>query len=149
VRAVLDTNVLVSTTLIRGGKEDRILRAWQHGAFELVLSPQVLDEMGRALSYEKLRKARWMTGEEVAALIRSLAQQAVLVPGRLRVKVSRDPDDDKFLEAAIEGRAQHVVTGDKDLLGLKAYRGVRIVTPDAFLTILQTSGPMDRGHQRA
>jgi predicted nucleic acid-binding protein len=47
--AVLDTNVLISATLIRDGTEDRILLAWQHDAFELVLSPQILDEMGRRL----------------------------------------------------------------------------------------------------
>jgi putative PIN family toxin of toxin-antitoxin system len=138
MRAVLDTNVVISAVLIRGGKEDQVLRAWQRGVFELVLSPQILDEMGRALFYEKLRKARWMTEEEVVALVRSLAQESVLVPGRVRVAVSRDPDDDKFLEAAIEARAQYVVTGDKDLLVVKAHRGVRIVTPAAFLTTLRT-----------
>jgi hypothetical protein len=136
--AVLDTNVLISATLIRDGTEDRILRAWQRDAFELVLSPQILDEVGRALFYEKLRKARWMTEEEVVALVTSLAREAVLVPGRVRVKVSRHPDDDKFLEAAIEGHAQCVVTSDKDLLGLKAYRDIRIVRPAAFLSILRT-----------
>jgi len=141
MRVVLDTNVLVSATLIRGGKEDRILRAWQRDAFELVLSPQILDEMGRALFYEKLRKARWMTEEEVAALVRSVAREAILVPGRVRIEASRDPDDDKFLEAAIEGRAQYLVTGDKDLLKLKTHRGVRIVTPAAFLTILLPREP--------
>jgi hypothetical protein len=149
MRVVLDTNVLVSATLIRGGKEDRILRAWQRDAFELVLSPQILDEMGRALFYEKLRKARWMTEEEVAALVRSVAREAILVPGRVRIEASRDPDDDKFLEAAIEGRAQYLVTGDKDLLKLKTHRGVRIVTPAAFLTILLPREPEDRSHQTA
>ena len=138
MRAVLDTNVLISATLIHDGTEDRILRAWQRDAFDLVLSPQILDEMGRALFYEKLRKARWMTEEEVAALVRSLAREAVLVAGRVRVKVSRDPDDNKFLEAAIEGQAQYVVTGDKDLLGLKAYGDIRIVRPAAFLPMLRT-----------
>jgi putative PIN family toxin of toxin-antitoxin system len=138
MRAVLDTSVVISAMLIRGGKEDQILRAWQRGAFELVISPQILDEMGRALFYEKLREARWMTEEEVVALVRSLAQESVLVPGRVRVAVSRDPDDDKFLQAAIEARAQYVVTGDKDLLVVKAYRGVRIVTPAFFLTTLRT-----------
>jgi putative PIN family toxin of toxin-antitoxin system len=54
MKAVLDTNVIISATLIRGGNEDHIIRAWQRGAFELVLSPQILEEMGRALFYEKL-----------------------------------------------------------------------------------------------
>ena len=147
MRAVLDTNVVVSATLIRGGKEDRILRAWQREVFELVLSPQILDEMGRVLFYEKLRTARWMAEEEVEALVRSLAREAVLVPGRILVKVSRDPGDDKFVEAAIEGQAQYVVTGDKDLLELKRYRAVRIVTPAVFLTIPRTREGVDRGHQ--
>ncbi|MGH2360369.1 MAG: PIN domain-containing protein [bacterium] len=49
MRAILDTNVIISATLIRGGNEDRILHAWQRGAFELVLSPQILEEIGRAL----------------------------------------------------------------------------------------------------
>ena len=68
MRAVLDTNVIISATLIRGGNEDHIIRAWQRGAFELVLSPQILEEMGRALFYEKLRRFRWMTEEEIALL---------------------------------------------------------------------------------
>jgi putative PIN family toxin of toxin-antitoxin system len=137
MRAVLDTNVVISATLIRDGSEDRILRAWQRGAFDVVLSPPILDEMGRALSYERFRKARWMTEEEVVALLQSLAQESLLVPGRVRVQVSRDPEDNKFLEAAIEARAQYVVTGDKDLLDVKAYRHVRIVRPTAFLKILR------------
>lgn len=140
MRAVLDTNVIVSATLIQGGNEDRILRAWVDGAFELVLSPQILDEMGRVLSYPKLKKARWMTGEETVALLRSLALESVLVPGRVTVEVSRDPEDNKFLEAAIEARARYVVTGDRDLLDVKAYRGVQIVTPAAFLKVLRGPG---------
>ena len=137
MRAVLDTNVVISATLIRGGIEDRILRAWQRGVFELVLSPQILDELGRALSYEKLRKFQWMTEREIIALLQTLAQESILVSGRVTVKASRDPEDDKFLAAAIEGEAQYVVSGDRDLLDMKAYRGIRIVRPTAFLKILQ------------
>lgn len=136
MRAVLDTNLVISATLIQGGNEDRILRAWQRGVFELVLSPQILDELGRALFYEKLRKARWMSETEVVSLLRSLAQESLLVPGQVRVTVSRDPEDNKFLEAAIEGRAQYVVTGDKDLLDVRAYRDVQIITPATFLKIV-------------
>ncbi|MDP3768733.1 MAG: PIN domain-containing protein, partial [Dehalococcoidia bacterium] len=65
MRAVLDTNVLISATLIQWGNEDRILRAWRSGAFDLVLSPPILEEMGRVLFYPRLRQARWMTDEEV------------------------------------------------------------------------------------
>jgi len=137
MRAVLDTNVVISATLIRGGNEDKVLRAWQRGAFELVLSPQILDEMARALFYERIRKFRWMSEDEVLTLLQSLAGESVLAPGKASVKASRDPEDDKFLAAAVEAQADYVVSGDKDLLDLKAYKGARIVTPAQFLTILR------------
>ena len=137
MRVVLDTNVIISATLIRGGQEDQIVRAWQRGVFELVLSPPILEEMGRALFYDKLRKLRWMTVEEVAELLQALAQGSVVVSGRSKVKASRDPDDDKFLAAAIEAEARFVVTGDRDLLALRRYRNVRIITPARFLRIIR------------
>ena len=137
MRAVLDTNVVISATLIRGGNEDRILRTWQRGAFELVLSPQILEEMARALFYEGLRKFRWMSEEEVLALLESLTRGSFLVSGKVRVQASRDPEDDKFVAAAVEGRAEYVVSGDNDLLTLKTYKGIRIITPAQFLRILR------------
>jgi hypothetical protein len=73
MRVVLDTNVIISATLIRGGNEDQILRAWQRGAFDLVLSPPILEEIGRALFYEKLRKFRWMTEGQISDLLHALA----------------------------------------------------------------------------
>ena len=136
MRVVLDTNVFISATLIRGGQEDQIVRAWQRGVFELVLSPPILEEMGRALFYDKLRKFRWMTVEEVAELLQALAQGSVVVSGRSKVTASHDPDDDKFLAAAIEAEARFVVTGDRDLLDLRRYRNVRIITPARFRRII-------------
>jgi putative PIN family toxin of toxin-antitoxin system len=137
MRVVLDTNVLISATLIRDGNEDRILRAWLRGAFEVVASPQMLQELGRALFYEKLRRLRWMSEPEVVSLLRLFAQEAVMVAGEISASACRDPDDNKFLAAAAEGGAQYVVSGDKALLEVKRYRGAQIVTPAAFLRILR------------
>ena len=136
MRAVLDTNVLVSATLVRGGNEDRILRAWRRAAFELVLSQEVLAELGRALLYEKLRRYRWMSEQEVIRLLELLASESLLVPGKLVVTASRDPEDDKLLAAALEGKARYVVSGDRDLLELKMYRTVHIIRPAAFVKLL-------------
>jgi len=72
-------------------------------------------------------------------MLESFAGDSVLVPGKLAVKASRDPDDDKFLAAAIEAKARYIVTGDKDLLDVKSYRRVRMIRPRAFLKILQES----------
>lgn len=141
MRAVLDTNVVVSATLIRGGNEDQILQGWRQGAFELVLSPPVIDEMASALVYERLQRRQWMTRAEIVALLQAFAEESILVPGRVTVKASRDPEDDKFLAAAIEGRAQYVVSGDRDLLDLTVYQGIKIVRPAAFLRVLRTAKP--------
>ena len=132
MRVVLDTNVLVSATLIAGGQEARILRAWRAGAFDLVVSPAILEEIGRVLTEARLRRRRWMADDEVVALLEGLAQEGVVVSGRVPVQVSRDPADDKFLAAAVEGRADYVVTGDRDLLDLETYRGVRMIRPGPF-----------------
>jgi putative PIN family toxin of toxin-antitoxin system len=137
MRAVVDTNVIVSATLIRNGNEDRVLRAWQRGAFDLALSPQILEEMGRALFYERIRERSWMTDADVVELLEALAGASVLVPGRRRVRASRDPDDDKFLAAALEARAGFVVSGDRDLLAVKRFRSVRTVSPATFLKVLR------------
>jgi putative PIN family toxin of toxin-antitoxin system len=136
MRAVLDTNVVVSAVLIRVGNERHILDAWRHGAFDLVLSPQLLEELGRVLSYPRIRDTRWMTEAEVVELLQILAEESIFVPGQLMVTASRDPTDDKFIVAALEADADYLVTGDKDLLTLGAYRDVKIVTPGAFRGIL-------------
>jgi putative PIN family toxin of toxin-antitoxin system len=137
MRAVLDTNVIVSASLIRNGNEDRVLRAWLRGAFDLVLSPEILEEMGRALFYERIRERRWMPDPDVVEFLEALAAASVLVPGRRRVRASRDPDDDKFLAAALEARASFVVSGDRDLLAIRRFRSVRIVSPATFLRVLR------------
>ncbi len=137
MRVVLDTNVLISATLIRGGNEDRILRAWRRKAFELVLSPAILEEVARAFSYDRLRRTRWMTEEETLELLQALGEESVLVSGRPAVKVSRDPEDDKFVAAAVEAGAEYVVTGDRDLLDVETHRAVRLIRPATFLEILR------------
>ena len=137
MRVVLDTNVLVSAVLIRGGNEDRILRAWQAGSFDLVVSPSILVELARILSYEKIRRAGWMTERELQLLLEALAAQGLVVHGSAAIKASRDRDDDKFLAAAIEAGAEYVVSGDRDLLALESYRDVQIVRPARFLAVLR------------
>ena len=137
MRVVLDTNVVISATLIRGANEDHILRAWRRGRFDVVLSPPILEELGRTLFYEKLQKLRWMSEGDVIALLHALARGSEIVSGRTVVRASRDPDDDKFLAAAVECEAGYLVTGDHDLLDLDPYGDVRILTSAAFLAILR------------
>jgi putative PIN family toxin of toxin-antitoxin system len=142
VRVVLDTSVVVSAVLIRQGNERRILDAWRRGAFDLVISPPLLEELGRVLSYPRIRNARWMTDAEVVELLGILAEDSVVVEGRLDVRASRDRGDDVFLATAVDGDADYLVSGDRDLLTLGSYRSVMIVRPAAFLALLGS------GHSR-
>lgn len=105
-------------------------------AFEIVLSPAIVDEVSQALAYPKLR--RLIRGIAVPALwFEDIVLLADLVTDvRLPSGVCADSDDDKYLAAAIEGRATFVVTGDRQLLALIEHDGVRMITPRGFLDLL-------------
>jgi putative PIN family toxin of toxin-antitoxin system len=136
IAAVLDTNVIASAVLIRGRIEDRVLRAWFAGQYRLVLSVPILEEVRRVLEYPRIRSRRWMSDEETVHLLERLAESSVLVEGKQRLRICRDPADDKFVVAAVEGKADYIVTGDTDLLDLGKYQDIEIVTPRQFLQAL-------------
>lgn len=81
-----------------------------------------------------------MTRAEVDTLLQNLRNAAVLAPGRERVQViSADPDDDLVVSAALETQAHYIITGDRHLLDLGHYHGIEIITPRAFVHLLQKS----------
>ena len=137
-RVVLDANVFVSAAIHPHGPPGRIIeQLLRTDAFTLVLSEAIVDEVMRALAYPKVRRyvrpgldpGLWM---EDLVVLADFVLDPVQVPG-----VSKDPDDDKCLAAAIAGRASLVVTGDPHVLTVGEYEGVRIVTPRAFLNLLR------------
>jgi putative PIN family toxin of toxin-antitoxin system len=113
-----------------------IERFIRDAAFEIVLSPAIVEETLRALTYAKVRK--YVRGTVDPRLwFEDLVLLAEFVAGDYEMSTaSVDPDDDKYLAAALEGRATLVVTGDPDLLVLEEHQGVRIVNPRAFLGLL-------------
>ncbi len=136
IRAVLDANVLVSG-IVGEGVPRSILRAWRSGHFHLLASKATLDEIGRVLRYPKIaRRHRW-SEPEILAFMESLEALAIPTPGKLRLKVvAADPSDNRYLECAIEGEADCLVTGDRHLLDLGAYREVEILSPRVFAELL-------------
>jgi putative PIN family toxin of toxin-antitoxin system len=136
VRAVLDPNVLISALLSSGGAPAKVLRHWLAGAFELVVSPQLLAELERALAYPKLR--RHVTAEEAAELtelLRRAANNESDPPSA--VALSPDPGDDYLIALAAAARAM-LVSGDRDLLGLAPTLPVE--SPAAFLARFERGG---------
>jgi putative PIN family toxin of toxin-antitoxin system len=137
IRAVLDANVYVSAAVRPEGPPGRIIdRFVRAEAFEIVMSQAIIDEVLRALTYPKVRKYI-RPGLDAELWFEDIVVLSHLVAGERQLAgASRDPDDDKYLAAAIEGRAGFVVAGDSDLLDLKEYDGIRIVTPRVFLDLL-------------
>ena len=136
VRAVVDTNIFVSGFIHQEGLPGQILVAWRAVRFELITSAEINEEILEVLNRPRIRE-RYHIGDRIIDIGAILYTHATLVEPKLRVKVSRDPDDNKFLEAALQGRASYIVTGDKkDLLIMKEFKGIRIITPAQFIKII-------------
>jgi len=136
-RAVLDANVYVSAAVHADGPPGQIVeRFLRRAAFEIALSPAIVEEVLRALTYPRVRKL--IRGEIRPELwFEDIVMLAELVAGELTLPaLCDDPDDDKYIAAAIEGNAAFVVTGDRQLLALAEHEGVHIVTPRVFLDLL-------------
>ncbi len=131
-RVLLDTNVLVSAMLF-GGKPRRCLEAVVAERVVLVSSVHIFQELADVLSRPRLRA----DADDVAAFIDELTRLADILPVTgSEHGACRDADDEPVLLAAILGKADVIVTGDRDLLGL-ADPPVRIVTVDAFVSIIE------------
>jgi putative PIN family toxin of toxin-antitoxin system len=138
IRVVLDANVFVGAVLSPGGFPADILRAWRDERFHLVMSPAILEEIERVLRYPKIRRRHRWQAEHLRLFIEDLARLAILTPGELELNViAEDPSDNRYLECAIEGDADCLVSGDQHLLRLGAYQKIAILAPRAFLDILE------------
>ncbi|MGH2853527.1 MAG: putative toxin-antitoxin system toxin component, PIN family [Solirubrobacteraceae bacterium] len=126
-RAVLDTNVIVSG-LGWGGSSAAILDAVSDGQLVLVMSEPLIDELRRVLAYPKLAKVI-DGGAQLADLV--AASSVVVAPTRT-LAVVRDESDNRVLEAAVEGAADYIVSGDADLLVLGSFNDVPIMAPAEF-----------------
>jgi uncharacterized protein len=136
-RVVLDTNVIVSGLGWRGAPA-AILDAVGDGRLVLVTSAPLLAELRRVLEYPKLAKVI-KGGAQLADLV--AASGVVVAPGRVLTVVSDDDDDNRVLEAAIEGSADYIVSGDADLLDLGSFEGIPIITPGEFAATVLGGAP--------
>lgn len=136
LRVVLDANVYVSALIRPQGPPGQIIKGLLENAFEIVLSPAIVEETVRAFEYPKVRKYIH-AGVDAELWFEDVILLAQFVAGSPELEgVSVDADDDKYFAAAIEGSATLIVSGDPDLLTVKEFQGVRIVTPRAFLDLL-------------
>jgi putative PIN family toxin of toxin-antitoxin system len=131
IKAVLDTNVVVSAHLSPEGPTALILDLAFSRFFRCVVSSDLLDEYEGVL----WRRRFGLDPADVARCIRILRKRAILVTPRKKLSVTSDPDDDKVLECALEGKADYVVTGNTRHFPAQ-FRGIRIIPSRQFLIIL-------------
>lgn len=136
-RIVLDCNIFVSALLVPGSGPAQILDLAKGKKIEVLVSPPILSEIGRVMRYPKLQKRHHLSSQQLDDLMADYAGFATLTPGKRRVKaILEDPSDNIYLDCALEGGADFIVSGDKHLLGLGTFRGISLVNPAAFLEIV-------------
>jgi putative PIN family toxin of toxin-antitoxin system len=131
-RVVVDTGVLVSRLLVPHSTPARAVRRTIDECL-LLVSPATLDELADVLARSEFDS--YVSIAERQEFLRLLPRVVEVVEILRPIRACRDPKDDKFLELAVNGAAETIVTGDRDLLVLDPFRGVRIMTPADFLAV--------------
>lgn len=129
MKVILDTNVFISGIFF-SGPPYRILQAWRDGLIKLALTGKILEEYRRVA--EQLH--RQFPAINLQRIFELLIINAEIVPDQhLPVTICADPDDDKFIACALTARCKVIVSGDKHLLNIPTYRGIKVVTPRYFV----------------
>ncbi len=132
-RVVLDTNVLISAALTQTGTPRRVVDLVRARNGVVLFSDETFAELCRRILGSKFDP--YVSRESRAALVALLGAVAEWVPIAGAALGCRDPADDKVLETALMGRADHLVTGDGDLLAMSPFHGIPIITPARFLAL--------------
>jgi putative PIN family toxin of toxin-antitoxin system len=133
LKAVIDTTVWISGVFWHG-LPNEILELWKAGDFEIIVSEAILEEIERKL-HEKAVEFEMET-EVVSEWLDLITIEAIFVQPQEKIQACRDPEDDLFLEAAVEGRADFIVSGDKDLTDMGEFREIKLVKPRQFYDFL-------------
>ncbi len=134
MRVVLDPNVLVSAAISPTGPPRQIITAWVDERFELIASPELLDELTDVLARPKLQ--RYITPVVASEFVAGLAADAVMVPDAPPLPgISPDPDDDYLVALARSASADYLVSGDPHLLGLTD-PDPTVLSPRQFVDLL-------------
>ncbi len=130
LRVIFDTNLFVSSLLVKNGLPAQAMGVWRSRRFLLVTTPSIMAEIDATLKYPRIRRKYYLTDEDVNGLLELMRTDALIVPGNADVAgiVADDPDDEIVLAGAIDGEVDLIVSGDRHLLSLKSFRNIPIIT---------------------
>ena len=132
MNVVLDTNIFVSGIHWETTSR-KILRAWLSDKFILISSWPIIDEICSTLKDFRIH----LEEKEFSVWESLLLENSLIVEPHENLGIVKDdPEDNKFIEAAVAGNAQYIISQDKHLLKLKEFRGIRIIRPDEFFKLL-------------
>lgn len=133
----MDTNTLISGTFWIVAPT-KIIQLVEERKIELITSKEILEEYNKVMNYEEI-KEKVKNHHERSQAVQKLAQISTLVDPKKKIDIIKeDPDDNKFIEAAVEGKAQFIISYNKHLLKIKEYQEIKIILPEEFLRIIKT-----------
>jgi len=137
IRVVVDANVFVSAALKPHSKPAQIIDLVKKPKIALVLSQAILEELKKVFRYPKIKKELRLSVSEIDETLAKIAAGAVLTPGNIKIKaIKDDPEDNRYVECAVEGQADYIISGDHHLTQLKFFQGIIIIDPAAFLELI-------------
>lgn len=128
LRVVIDTNVLISSVF--GGNPRKVIDLWKNGKLLLIVSDEIVDEYLEVLKRFEFSNDIYV---EFIDLLSNIDTTQRISPLKRFKVIKEDPDDDKFLECAVEGGISYIISGDKHLMKLVEFQGVEILSPAKFL----------------
>lgn len=135
LKAVIDTNVIISAVIGKSATSVNIYNSFVDNLFSPVFSPTLQKEIFNVIKRPHIRK--YFQPKEIKKFKELLKVDTILVTPTEKIKVCRDIKDNIILETALEAKADFIVSGDKDLLVLKSFRGIPIITPREFFACLK------------
>jgi putative PIN family toxin of toxin-antitoxin system len=145
MRVVLDTNIMVRALIMPHGSVGPVILHFRQGQYTLLYAWSLLEELVDVLNRPRIRVKYNLSEQDIHTVVSLilLRGEAVKNPARSGtrpepIRDCRDPKDDKFLEVAVSGEAEVIVSGDEDLLVLNPFRGIPILPPAEFLKMLET-----------
>ena len=131
MKVVLDTNIFISGIFWKGSS-NRVITNWREGNFILVTSLEAVSEIIKILKDFKIKLSDEMIKEWVDLIVRN---SMIVEPKEKIDAVKDDPKDNIFIETAVAGNVDYIVSQDNHLLKLKEFRGIKIITPEEFNSI--------------
>ena len=133
MRVVVDTNVFISSLLNTEGNPRKVIDLWRFEKITLCISRDILAEYFAVLGRFGLSEEP--EGEELVQLFQKRYNQVFLASVPTISAITEDPADNKFIECAVAAGAKYIISGDRHLLNLKAFKGIQILPPTLFLKL--------------